>query len=217
VLWSIRPNLNELPKLDKRAGSNYCDVMNLPTLITASRLFLSPFFFASFMLHMWADGSMRFLASICLWLIFTIVELSDIADGAVARRMRQVTDAGKLLDPFADVVARMTYFVCLLTASIMPAWVFIIILYREFGILFIRMMLFRDGIALAAKTGGKIKAVFYAIAGGAGLLVFTSGAMRPQSTEHVVFYWTAQVAFLVSAILAVISFIDYFFTWRRAK
>ena len=161
--------------------------------------------------------AMRGFSITALWILFILIETSDAIDGAVARAMNQVSDLGKLLDPFADVVARMTYFACLLSASIMPAWTFIIILYREFGMLFVRMMLMKEGIALAAKAGGKIKAVSYAVASGLGLLVFSYGSSRPDAAELRYISWAAQAGFVVSAGLAVFSFVDYFLIYRSVK
>ena len=51
----------------------------------------------------------------------------------------------------------------------MPAWVFLVILYRDLGLSFIRLMAMSKGVAMAANLSGKIKAWVYAVAGGAGL------------------------------------------------
>jgi len=64
------------------------------------------------------------------------MELSDFVDGRLARRDNQVTAFGKLFDPFADVISRVTYFLAFASIGIMPLWVFLVVLYREFGILF---------------------------------------------------------------------------------
>ena len=51
------------------------------------------------------------LSTVVLWVLFVVIELSDVFDGMVARRRQIVSDLGKLLDPFADVVSRLTYFI----------------------------------------------------------------------------------------------------------
>ena len=72
---------------------------------------------------------------------------------------------GKIIDPFADVISRVTYFVCFTFVGMMPLWALMLILWREFCIMFIRMVMAKEGTALAAKWGGKAKAVFYFVSG----------------------------------------------------
>ena len=57
-----------------------------------------------------------------LWGLFLVIEVSDLFDGLAARRTGTVSDFGKLFDPYADVFARITYFVCFALDGIMPAW-----------------------------------------------------------------------------------------------
>ncbi len=168
---------------------------------------------------------------VVLWLLFIYIEISDALDGDIARRTNQVTDLGKVLDPFADVFSRLTYFVCLLVAHLMPVWVFIIILYREFGIIFIRLLMYRKGVALAARSGGKIKTVMYSLGGGAGLLLSSLnrlgmyepqgrfGLFSPFTVESTVAYthivaYVAFAAYIVAAVLSVLSFLDYVRVFR---
>jgi CDP-diacylglycerol--glycerol-3-phosphate 3-phosphatidyltransferase len=190
--------------------------MNIPNLVTSSRIYLSPLFFLAFFFPLWT-GVGVLPAVIILWFLFAIMEISDVVDGSVARALDQVTDTGKLLDPFADVISRLTYFVCFVATGIMPAWAFILIMYRELGITFLRMIMFKEGFALAAKTGGKLKAVFYAIAGGAGLLIYTfrSFSLFAEKSEH--FRFTGHVLFAIAAVLAIISFVDYVRVFLRHR
>lgn len=166
--------------------------------------------------------------------MFAWIEFSDIADGEVARRSDSVTDIGKVLDPFADVFIRLTYFVCLLLGNLMPVWVFLIILYREFGILFVRMLMYRKGIALAARKGGKLKTVMYSVAAGAGFLLSTFqriGVYEPESTFGLtsplpvadapayiaVLAFAAMALYIVSAVASVMSFLDYIHVFRQSN
>jgi CDP-diacylglycerol--glycerol-3-phosphate 3-phosphatidyltransferase len=152
--------------------------------------------------------------------VFFIIEISDMVDGTLARALDQVTDTGKLLDPFADVIARLTYFVCFVAAGIMPAWAFIPILYRELGVTYLRMIMYKDGFALAAKRGGKLKAIFYAISGGFGLLIHTNTtlAIFPEYLDTL--YFAGKIVFTIAALLSLASFADYFLVflrWRKKK
>ncbi|MFQ3621443.1 MAG: CDP-diacylglycerol--glycerol-3-phosphate 3-phosphatidyltransferase [Spirochaetales bacterium] len=182
--------------------------MNLPNLLTSSRIYLSPIFFVFFYIPLWT-GRGSFLTIIILWIIYLIMETSDAVDGSIARALDQVTDTGKLLDPFADVVSRLTYFVCFVATGIMPAWAFILIMYREFGITYLRMILYKDGYALAARKGGKMKAVLYAVAGGFGLGLHTCKLLGWLPAYQPLLLIVTKVLFGLAAVVALISFIDY--------
>ncbi|TVQ95776.1 MAG: CDP-diacylglycerol--glycerol-3-phosphate 3-phosphatidyltransferase [Spirochaetaceae bacterium] len=190
--------------------------MNLPLYLTASRLVFAPLFFVTFFVPEWT-GAFHVESTVLLWVMMVIIEITDAADGALARALNQVTDLGKLLDPFSDVISRLTYFICFTVAGIMPAWVLIIIFYREYGIVFLRMIMYRDGTALAARKGGKLKAIFYFLSGIIGMLVVTiertgvlAGSLGPIRTG-------ALVVFAVSAVLCLVSFIDYLTVFRTSR
>ncbi|MFP4331267.1 MAG: CDP-alcohol phosphatidyltransferase family protein [Alkalispirochaetaceae bacterium] len=193
--------------------------MNVAVALTASRLVLAPIFFILFQLPGWT-GRMTLPIIVALWVVFLMIELSDILDGAVARRFNQVSDLGKLLDPFADVISRMTYFITFAAVGIMPGWIVLLLLYREYSIIFIRMMMYRTGTALAARKGGKLKAVFYAIAGGTGILVAMSRSLEAFSPYASIIEAAALAVFLISLVLAYLSLSDYllvFFRHMREK
>jgi len=190
--------------------------MNLPNLLTSSRIYLSPVFFLAFYLPLWT-GKGGLLTIVILWVIYFLMEISDAVDGSLARALDQVTDTGKLLDPFADVVSRLTYFVCFVATGIMPAWAFILIMYREFGITYLRMILYKEGYALAARKGGKLKAVLYAVAGGAGLFIHTCRVLGlfPDYMNTMIF--TVKILFAAAALLALVSFLDYIRAYQKYK
>jgi CDP-diacylglycerol--glycerol-3-phosphate 3-phosphatidyltransferase len=142
--------------------------MNAATIITSLRIALSPIFFVLFTTGV-HEAKASAATILLLWLLFAAIESSDFVDGSIARKTGQVTDLGKVLDPFADSVARLTYFLAYLVAGILPAWVFLLVLYRDLGVSFVRLLAMRRGIAMAAQVSGKIKAFVYAVAGGIGL------------------------------------------------
>lgn len=184
--------------------------MNLPNILTITRLVLAPFFFVLISLPEWLDVNPRpvfvFLAA-----LFAYIELTDVVDGYLARRTNQVTELGKLLDPFSDVICRISYFLAFVVRDIMPPLAFLIILYREFGIVFIRMILSGRGIALAARRGGKIKSLFYFFSSVAGLMLIALSWFNlrlSQAAAQAVEY-SAVAIFWVAASLALVSFADY--------
>ena len=190
--------------------------MNLPTIVTSFRIFLSPLFFICFFFPLWT-GVGAFASVVILWFVFMIIEISDMIDGFLARTLDQVTDTGKLLDPFADVIARLTYFVCFIATGIMPAWAFIPIMYRELGVAYLRMVMYKDGVALAANRGGKLKAVFYAISGGFGLSLHTCERLSLLLEYRNALYDAGKIVFAIAALLSLLSFIDYCLVFMRHR
>lgn len=186
--------------------------MNLADRLTASRLLLAPFFFVA---YRWGGALGQVPVIIILWLVFIVMELSDLFDGKAARKQGTVSGFGKLFDPFADVIARMTYFVCFALSGIMPEWALLIILYREFSMLFLRMVLSGRGIAMGARPGGKIKAVLYMFAGAFSLLL--DSVVRLDLLQGVLpaLKICVLVLYILAVALSVGSFADYFTQFRK--
>lgn len=137
--------------------------MNLPNKLTVTRLVLAPVFFIVFFLPEFFPGFNAVLYAVLLVLIYAVMELTDLLDGKIARRNNLVTDLGKVLDPFADVISHLTFFTCLLACGIMPVWAFILIIWREFAQSFTRMLMMGKGKAMAANIFGKAKTCLYAL------------------------------------------------------
>lgn len=188
---------------------------SLANTLTMSRFVLSPLFALVFGLMARFQG-FAVPGIIALFVIFGLVELSDVLDGAVARRQNTVSDIGKILDPFADVVSKATYFVCLLAAGIVPFWFLLVVLYREFGVILVRMILFRQGLALAARAAGKLKTWFYAVTAAAGLVFLSMDTLQGLpvlAVERIGPSWRSVVMLGllgVTAALSIGSFLQYF-------
>ncbi len=114
--------------------------MNIANKLTVSRLVMAPLFFIAFHLPQWLGPSLQDSSTILIIVLWLLTELSDLLDGQIARRRGMITDLGKVMDPFADTISRMTYFVCFVSASMMPIWAFILIMWRELSILFVRAL-----------------------------------------------------------------------------
>ncbi|MFP4364474.1 MAG: CDP-diacylglycerol--glycerol-3-phosphate 3-phosphatidyltransferase [Spirochaetia bacterium] len=189
--------------------------MNYPNLITGLRIAFSPVFFIVFFIPIWF-GTGGQVSVVILWALFIVIETTDFIDGGVARYLDQVTDLGKLFDPFADVIARITYFTCFQAIGIMPLWAFLIILYRELGIAFVRLLMLKRGITLAARVGGKLKAVIYAVSGILGMLFITVTRFSLFQAYWNVFEQAVYWVFVLAALASLSSFIDYLLVLRRA-
>jgi CDP-diacylglycerol--glycerol-3-phosphate 3-phosphatidyltransferase len=186
--------------------------MTLADRLTMSRLVLAPVFFAA---YRWGAflGPVPYVA--VLWGLFLVIEVSDLLDGFAARRGGTVSDFGKLFDPYADVFARLTYFVCFALAGIMPAWAFIIILYREFSINFLRMLLAQRGVAMGARSGGKLKSATYMVAGAASLILVSLLKLSLFSAIRAPLAVAIYALYSLAAALALLSFVDYFVQFRK--
>jgi len=153
--------------------------------------------------------------TLALWALFLFSAITDILDGYFARKMNQVTDIGKLMDPFSDILLLVTYFVCFLAAGLMGVWALIIILWREFTIMFIRMLLAHRQVALAASFVGKLKTVLYFIGGVGGLSALTLRAWLPAHPLLPMAEYLCGLLLIIAALAALISLADYLRRYRR--
>jgi CDP-diacylglycerol--glycerol-3-phosphate 3-phosphatidyltransferase len=150
-----------------------------------------------------------------LWALFIISEITDLLDGKVARKRGEVSDFGKLFDPFADVLVRVSYFLCFVLDGIFPAILLLLVLYREFSILFVRILMMKKGVAMGARKGGKIKAVAYMIAGAVALLASSAERLGLDGRFYSWFRVSAIIIFVISVVLALVSFADYIMVYRK--
>ena len=190
--------------------------MTLPNKLTVMRLFSAPFVFLCWYLS-FRLGLAPQAGSIVIWILFGVSEVTDILDGYIARSRGLVSDVGKLMDPFSDVVLRVTYFLCFVGSGIMPIWSLAVILWRELSMMFIRMLLAREGEALAANSGGKIKSLLYFFSGAGGLAVLTLRAWFPELSWLPTVEIIAAVLFSTAAAAALISFLNYFRHYTASK
>jgi len=189
--------------------------MTLANKITLLRVILAPVFFI-FFLHPGMSGiffeSILFL--VILWTLFIVIECSDWLDGVVARSRNEVSDFGKIFDPFSDTLVRVTYFLCFIVSGMLPVIPFLVILFREFGILFIRLLMMQKGVVMGARKGGKLKAVFYMLTGFACMLSLTMN-MIGYPAQGVAFEQAAIIIFILSMVISLVSFGDYFLLYLK--
>ncbi|MGG0718760.1 CDP-diacylglycerol--glycerol-3-phosphate 3-phosphatidyltransferase [Robertmurraya massiliosenegalensis] len=136
--------------------------MNLPNKITVSRILLIPLFLI-IMLYPFSWGDMRFLgvelpvAHFVGALIFIIASTTDWIDGYYARKLNQVTNLGKFLDPLADKLLVSAALIVLVQIGMATSWIVILIISREFAVTGLRAILAGEGEIVAANMLGKIK------------------------------------------------------------
>ncbi|HPC71427.1 MAG TPA: CDP-diacylglycerol--glycerol-3-phosphate 3-phosphatidyltransferase [Treponema sp.] len=185
--------------------------------ITSVRLILAPIFFIVYFLPQWFPPVSSLWTVPVLWILFIIAELTDLLDGLVARSRNEVSDFGKLFDPFSDTLVRITYFLCFVVDGILPAILLMIVLYREFGILFLRTLMMKLGIAMGARSGGKLKAVTYMIAGVLALLASSIHRLSLDASVYGIVKTGAIIVFAISVVISLGSFGDYYRVYKNAK
>ncbi len=131
--------------------------INGPTYLTILRIILSLVFLIFILIpETWAQ--------IVALIIFIIAAITDKIDGIWARQSHIVTDLGAFLDPLADKMLVNLAFLALVYLGMVPVWVFVIILVRDFAVDGLRMMFAKKGITVAASFFGKLKTTFQMLA-----------------------------------------------------
>lgn len=173
--------------------------MNIPNLLTMLRIFLIP---ALVIVLLTEFKGKEFVA----FAIFVLAALTDMMDGYWARQKKQITTFGKLLDPVADKLLITSAFVCLLALDVVPAWLVIVIISREFIVTGFRAIASSRGIHISSSVLGKIKMNFevYAIA----LLILGEKILGQ-------FYVIARIILWIAVIAAVVSATEYYLRFGK--
>ncbi|MEY8426760.1 CDP-diacylglycerol--glycerol-3-phosphate 3-phosphatidyltransferase [Lachnospiraceae bacterium 46-15] len=166
--------------------------MNAPNMLTILRVVMIPFFVAFMLFDITEYDKYIALA------IFIAASLTDTLDGYLARKNNQVTNFGKFMDPLADKLLVSAAMICLVELGMIPSWVVIVIISREFIISGFRLVASDNGIVIAASWWGKIKTVSQMI-----MIILLIGDFGEMFTV------LEQVFIYIALALTVISLIDY--------
>ncbi|HXC66395.1 MAG TPA: CDP-diacylglycerol--glycerol-3-phosphate 3-phosphatidyltransferase [Nitrospiraceae bacterium] len=131
--------------------------LNLPNVITLTRILLIPVFVVLFVTPT-EDRSLSAAA------VFVIAAVTDLLDGYLARRNGQVTTLGKLLDPIADKLLVLSALILLVNLDRVSALVAILIIAREVAVTGVRAIAAGEGMVIAAETTGKYKMALQVVA-----------------------------------------------------
>ena len=139
--------------------------MNLPNKITMARMALIPFMLLVplFNIEVTVLGGIT-VENLIILAIFLIASFTDYLDGHLARKHNIVTTFGKFLDPIADKLLVITALIMLVESGIIPAWIPIVTVAREFLVSGVRMLAAGEGTVIAASMLGKIKTVSQMVA-----------------------------------------------------
>jgi CDP-diacylglycerol--glycerol-3-phosphate 3-phosphatidyltransferase len=184
-------------------------VVNLPNYITLTRIFSIP-------VLIWILTSSRFSSAVgerelLASLLFVAASLTDAIDGYLARKRAQVTTMGMLLDPVADKLLIAAAFITLVQFNprIVPAWMAVIIIGREFLVSGLRSIAASEGFTIQASELGKSKMVVQIVSVTAAILDH-HWAHLPWYFLYLPIHLIAVVSIWVMVGLSLVSAADYF-------
>jgi CDP-diacylglycerol---glycerol-3-phosphate 3-phosphatidyltransferase len=178
--------------------------MNLPNSLTVTRIFLVPLLVVVLLTKFEGRVIFGVPKELVGAAIFGLASLTDWADGYLARRRKQITMVGQVIDPFADKLLTSAALISLVQMDVAPAWMVAVIIGREFAVTTLRTLAYARGVAIAASQLGKVKMVAQVVAILA--LILAHGAQHARQPLFLI----GQAALWVVIVTALVSAADYF-------
>jgi len=175
--------------------------MNLPNALTVGRIFLVPLLVVVLLTKFEGRLILGMRKELVGAAIFGLASLTDVLDGYLARRRKQITTLGQLMDPLADKLLITAALVSLVQMDLAPGWMVVVILGREFLVTVLRSIAHARGVVIPASPLGKVKMVTQVIA----ILALILGRDHLQQ-----FFVLGTIALWVAVITALVSGIDYY-------
>jgi CDP-diacylglycerol--glycerol-3-phosphate 3-phosphatidyltransferase len=174
--------------------------VNLPNALTIGRIFLIPLLVVVLLTKF--EGRLIFgvRKEFVGAAIFGLASLTDVLDGYLARRRKQITTLGQLMDPLADKLLITAALVSLVSMELAPAWMVAVILGREFLVTVLRSLAHARGVVIAASPLGKLKMVSQVVA----ILLLILGDQERQ------LFVLGTFALWVAVMTALVSGFDYY-------
>ena len=190
--------------------------MNLPNKLTVFRIILVLIMLVISYIPMNYNILNINLNMWILNIIFIIASITDSLDGRIARKNNQITDFGKFLDPIADKILVLTAMLILVEKNMLPAWIPIIVIIREFMISGYRLIVVgKEGKVIAASWYGKVKTTFQMIAIIFAFLninntnIFGDFIYGELTGLSLIINIVTTISFIIAIIATIISGIDY--------
>jgi CDP-diacylglycerol---glycerol-3-phosphate 3-phosphatidyltransferase len=183
--------------------------MNLPNLLTLIRIFLVPLVVAALVqqnLRLQIGNKLLVANDFFAVTVFLAAALTDLLDGHLARRWKQVTTVGTLLDPVADKLLISAALISLVEIRLLPGWMVILIIGREFAVSGLRSIAAAEGYTIKAGELGKSKMMLQVIGVTLVMLSLRWSVLRP----------FALLAMWAVVVMGLASAVDYFRKfWRK--
>src|SRR5262249_26328632 len=186
--------------------------MNLPNSLTVTRICLVPLLGVVLLTKFEGRPVLGIPIEYAGARIFGLASLTDWADGYLARRRKQITTLGQVIDPLADKLLTSAAFISLVQMGVAPAWMVAVIIGREFAVTALRSLTYARGVAIPASPLGKIKMIAQVVSILA--LILSSAPSTAElfrwSGAPGAIWWIGQAALWVVLIAALVSAADYF-------
>lgn len=170
--------------------------MNIPNKLTLLRIILVPIFVVLMLTRIPYGSS---LAAV----IFVIAALTDSLDGYLARKWKQVTKLGAILDPLADKLLITAALISLVELGRIPGWIAIVIIGREFAVTGLRIVKAEEGKIISSSKMGKLKTISQIIA---VLVIMLQNLFFPLASVNLG-HW----AMYIALVITIVSGIEYFY------
>ncbi len=176
--------------------------MNLPNSLTILRIFFVPLLVAALVQENVSlrVGSLQITNEWLALAIFLTAAGTDLLDGYLARRWKQVTTIGTLLDPIADKLLVSAALISLVQVRVLPGWMAILIIGREFAVSGLRSIAAAEGYTIRASDLGKTKMFSQVVAISCMLI----------AVRHPALMITAKMLMWVVIFFALLSAVSYF-------
>jgi CDP-diacylglycerol--glycerol-3-phosphate 3-phosphatidyltransferase len=155
--------------------------MNIPNALTILRIFFVPLLVAALVQEtaVYYVGGVRVTNDWLSLAIFLAAAGTDLLDGYLARRWKQVTTIGTLLDPIADKLLISAALISLVQIRVLPGWMAVLIIGREFAVSGLRSIAAAEGYFIKASDLGKTKMFSQVVAISVMLPSVRHPALRP--------------------------------------
>ncbi|MGH9746080.1 MAG: CDP-diacylglycerol--glycerol-3-phosphate 3-phosphatidyltransferase [Candidatus Acidiferrales bacterium] len=173
--------------------------MNLPNSLTVLRIFFVPLLVVVLLTRQPNFDFWGLPIHFEVWgvLILLMAAATDVMDGYIARKRREITTLGILLDPIADKLLISAAFISLVQMGLVPAWMVVIIIGREFIVVGLREIASVEGLVIPASPLGKTKMILQVLAGCAVILTAKHPSLKLLGT---VLMWLVVLSAVASAI-----------------
>ena len=173
--------------------------MNLPNSLTVLRIFFVPLLVVVLLTRQPNFDFWGLPIHFEVWgvLILLMAAATDVMDGYIARKRGEITTLGILLDPIADKLLISAAFISLVQMGLVPAWMVVIIIGREFIVVGLREIASVEGLVIPASALGKTKMVLQVLAGCAVILTAKYTSLK---LLGIVLMWLVVLSAVASAI-----------------
>ncbi|MBI4870074.1 MAG: CDP-diacylglycerol--glycerol-3-phosphate 3-phosphatidyltransferase [Candidatus Riflebacteria bacterium] len=198
--------------------------LNLANCLTLFRIFAAPFLVALLVADSGPPGLAGDWGKVVAIFLTLVAGLTDVYDGIVARAMKTVSTFGKFSDPVADKLLVTALFVSFVELGRVPAWIVVLILFREFAVLGLRLLLVGQGMVMTPTDWAKFKTIFQISAAVAIMIpmdlqvLVLSGKMSVPWISMLYYAQIADFTTYVALVFTLITGAEYFVLyWRHLE